>query len=176
MENLYTGQGVGVEEDGDDDEDEVDGNVSRLILGGGGGGRDYFGREEAGSIATCLFPLCFFFSLGDGGITTFYCFTQGWCRKYTVCQGPCYGYLADTEFVEAFFCTVRQPNDTVLAVGTCTWSSRCSVGGGGFRCDSTCTCCCGKTVKLPSPGSLLKTWRLKPVICATGSERSFSSG
>lgn len=30
MENLYTGQGVGVEEDGDDDEDEVDGNVSRV--------------------------------------------------------------------------------------------------------------------------------------------------
>lgn len=37
MENLYTGQGVGVEEDGDDDEDEVDGNVSRSILEGGGG-------------------------------------------------------------------------------------------------------------------------------------------
>lgn len=32
MENLYTGQGVGIEEDGDDDEDEVDGNVSRLVL------------------------------------------------------------------------------------------------------------------------------------------------
>ncbi|CAM9934106.1 unnamed protein product, partial [Hapterophycus canaliculatus] len=27
MDNLYVGQGVGVEEDGDDDEDEVDGNV-----------------------------------------------------------------------------------------------------------------------------------------------------
>ncbi len=37
MENLYTGQGVGVEEDGDDDEDEVDGNVSRLSWSGGEG-------------------------------------------------------------------------------------------------------------------------------------------
>lgn len=27
MENLYTGQGVGADEEGDDDEDEADGNV-----------------------------------------------------------------------------------------------------------------------------------------------------
>lgn len=76
MENLYTGQGVGVEEDGDDDEDEVDGNVSRSVLLRLQGGRRGTTDSSTGGSVPCVLCRWFFCrpchqpfdSGGEGGV------------------------------------------------------------------------------------------------------------